>query len=386
MVQGENIERFLNMCSHHNINIFNITKIEEKCYLKIYAADFFLLKSIIKKSNVKIKIIRKKGFLFWLKKQAKRKTFLITPFLCLLLLWINSHFLWGVHIEGNLSVTNNLIEDFLQEQGIYYGMPLSDIPIQDLKTNLRNKYDEITWVSIYLEGTYLQISLKERDTVDYMKHTSITTGENLVAPTSGVIESILLRQGTSVVKPGDIVKKGDLLIEGKVSIPAEDGTVKETKYCKADGDVYLVYPYPIEETITLEHIEKEYTGRDYQKYILTFKDKLWEFPFFQVPFLKYDCITEPLNVPVLDYFSIPIEIHQATYRDYVFVKKKHPKEDALKILEEKLNKIIISLEEKGVQIIEKNVKISTNDVYLSMMGELTLKERCNSYELMEESQ
>ena len=41
---------------------------------------------------------------------------------------------------------------------------------------------------------------------------------------------------------------------------------------------------------------------------------------------------------------------------------------------ENLDKIILSLEEKGVQIIEKNVRISGNNAYLTMSGNLTVSE------------
>ena len=384
-VSGENVERFLNLCSFHDIKLSNITNIDNKYYMNLSSEDFFKLKSIIKKSNVKVKITKKKGFLFQIKKQAKRKLFFITPFLCLLLLWISSHLLWGIRIEGNSAVTDDLIEEFLKEQGIYYGMPLSQIPIYELKTNLRTKYDEITWVSIYLEGAYLQISLKERDTTEFTTKPSIP-GENLIAPAAGIIESVLVRQGTAKVVAGDTIEKGDVLIEGKVLIPDQDGSIKETKYCKADGDVYIVYPYTIEEIISLEHVEKEYTGKTYQKYIFIWDDKMWEFPSFKVPFLKYDCVTTPVNFQILKIISLPLEIHQATYLDYVMIRQKYMAEEAKKLAEHKLNKIISSLEEKGVQIIEKNVKIRTNSAYLSLIGDLTLKERCNTFEILEESQ
>ena len=384
-VSGENVERFLNLCSFHDIKLSNITNIDNKYYMDLSPEDFLKLKNIVKKSNVKVKIIRKSGILFWIKRQAKRKLFFITPFLCLLLLWINSQLLWGVRIEGNHSITNDHIQDFLHEQGIHYGMPLSKIPIYELKTNLRTKYNEITWVSIYLEGTNLQISLKERDTSEFPTGTSIQ-GENLIANATGIVESVLVRQGTALVSPGEVVEKGAVLIEGKVPIPDQDGSIKEIRYCKADGDIYLVYPYTIKETINLEHVEKQYTGKTYQKYIFTWNDNMWEFPFFKIPFLKYDCVTTPLTFQFFKILSIPLSIHQATYQDYVLVRQKYTIEEAGKIAEQKLDKIIVSLEEKGVQIIEKNVKIKTNSAYLSLTGELTLKERCNTFALLEEFQ
>ena len=74
-IHGENIERFLNMCSHHNIPIYNIRKTEEECYLIISAANFFLIKNIVRKSNIKIKIVKKQGIFFRIKKHTKRKPF-----------------------------------------------------------------------------------------------------------------------------------------------------------------------------------------------------------------------------------------------------------------------------------------------------------------------
>ena len=60
--------------------------------------------------------------------------------------------------------------------------------------------------------------------------------------------------------------------------------------------------------------------------------------------------------------------------------------EAEKLLNEKLDKIILSLEEKGVQIIEKNVKISTNSAYMYLTGDLTVRSLCSRLQTMEENE
>lgn len=375
-IQGNNIERFLNMCSFHDIKLFHIQMEEDKCYVSIYAKDFFFLKNIVKKSNVKIRIIKKQGLFFHLKKQTKKKTFVIASFLCLFLLWIGSHFLWGIQIEGNYTVTNDLIIEFLQNQGIYYGMPLSEIPIYDLKINLRNTYDDITWVSIYLEGTNLHISLKENDTLTF-DNPQETLPMDLIAKQDGIVDSIIVRQGTPLVKAGDVVKKGDILISSKIEITADDGTIKEIKDCKADGDICVIYDYPIFEKQSLEYLTKEYTKKYVEKYDFYIDNKPIKIPHLKIPYIKYDCLVETINIPILDLLSLPLKIKKNQYREYNVVKKKYSHLEAEKLLKEKLDKIILSLEEKGVQIIEKNVKINTNSVYLTLIGNLTLKENVN---------
>ena len=384
-VCGDNTERFLNMCSFHDIRLFNVRITEEGCYMNIPADDFFSIKNIVKKSGVKVKIVRKEGILFRIKKQAKRKIFFIASFLCLLLLWIGSHFLWGIRITGNYAITDDLIQEFLQTQGIYYGMPLSKIPIFELKTNLRNTYDEITWVSIYLEGTNLHISLKENDTLTVPKNLESGSAD-LIADQTGIVDSIVVRQGTPMVVNGAEVSKGDVLISGKIEIPAEDGTVKENRYCKADGDVYLIYDYPILENISLEYLSKEYTGNYVEKFDLYIQDKLIQMPHFKIPYIKYDSIVENIEYPVIDLLSLPLKIKKNRYQEYQIIKKKYTNSEAEKLLKENLDKIILSLEEKGVQIIEKNVKINTNSVYLSLTGNLTVKNLCSEFKALEEIQ
>jgi len=384
-VYGENIERFLNICAHHNINIYDVTKTEDKCYLKILASDFFHLKGIVKKSNIKLKIHQKQGLFFHLKRQSKRKTFVISSCICLLLLWIASHFLWNIQITGNHTISNDMLTDYLRENGIYYGMPLSQIPIYELKTNLRNTYDEVTWVSIYLDGTILRISLKENDSVKpkINKNTSYT---NLVADENGIVESVLVRQGTSMVKAGDSVSQNDILISGKIDIMADDYTIKESKYCEADGDIYLIYHHPIEESVSLEYLVKEYTGNIIQRKELFYQNTPLKFPHLKIPYTKYDAITETLDQPILKVLSIPLTIKQITFREYHITKRKYDHLEAEKLLNEKLDKIILSLEEKGVQIIEKNVKISTNSAYMYLTGDLTVRSLCSRLQTMEENE
>ena len=65
-------------------------------------------------------------------------------------------------------------------------------------------------------------------------------------------------------------------------------------------------------------------------------------------------------------------------------RKKYTNPEAEKLLNKKLDKIFLSLEEKGVQIIEKNVKIETNSVYSTMSGSLTLKVHCDNKTISEE--
>ena len=187
-----------------------------------------------------------------------------------------------------------------------------------------------------------------------------------------------------MVKKGMEVKKGDVLILGKVDVPAEDGTIKKTSYCKADGDIYLLYEYPIRKQLSLKYSEKEYTGNVISKYIVMRKNKKNLFPIKKIPYKTYDYISETVDVSLISILSLPINIYKNVYYEYKLLEKKYSLMEAEYILEEELDKIIESLNEKGVQIIEKNVKINTNSVQANLEGTLLLKIKCDEYVTLEE--
>ena len=382
-ITGEQIERFLNMCIHHSITLHNIKKFDNNCYYaSMNPACFFSLKSIAKKSDVKIKIVSKDGPFFLLQAIKKEIVFILFPLLCIFIIWMSSHYLWNVQLTGNISLTGDIIRDYLYSNGIYYGMPLKNIPINELKFDIRNEYPQINWVSIYLEGTTLHIALKENDNIIYESQIKDIRSD-LTAPTDGIIESILVRNGTANVKPGDEVSRGQSLILGEFQIPAEDGSIKETRYCSADGDITIISNYPVAETLSLTHISKEYTGLQTKKLEIIYDNTSYILPTSKISYLNYEVITEVKDYPLLSIFSIPMKIYQKTYYEYLQKEEKYTVEESEKILNKKLDEICETFIEKGVQIIEKNVKIKSNSVQANLEGKLLLKIKCDEYETLE---
>ena len=383
-ITGEQKERFLNMCAHHSIHLYNIKKYDNYYCASIHPACFFSLKSIIKKSDVKIKIMSKNGPYFLFQSIKKESIFILFPILCVFIIWMSSHYLWNIQLTGNISLTGDIIRDYLYDNGIYYGMPLKEIPINELKFNIRNEYPQINWVSIYLEGTTLQIALKENDNEIYESKTQ-DIREDLIAPCDGIVENILVRNGTANVKPGNEVSKGQILILGEFQIPAEDGSIKETQYCSADGDITIISNYSISETLSLTHTSKDYTGHQTKKLEVIYKDTSYMFPTSKISYLNYEIMTEVKENALLSIFSIPIKIYQKTYYEYFEKEEKYTAEESQKLLNKKLDEICETFIEKGVQIIEKNVKIETNSVYSTMSGSLTLRVPCNRNNLLEDN-
>ena len=67
-----------------------------------------------------------------------------------------------------------------------------------------------------------------------------------------------------------------------------------------------------------------------------------------------------------------------TYREYQKAEYRHDNSEAKEILQEKISDFLVSLDEKGVQIISKDVKIETKCNGWVARGELVVREKAGT--------
>ena len=121
------------------------------------------------------------------------------------------------------------------------------------------------------------------------------------------------------------------------------------------------------------YVKKVYTGREKNDHYLRVGNREWRLPQDR-PFLIYDSVIKESRPLVFEKLSIPVFLGNITYREYQNVEFKYTLQEAKDVLNENLISFIVSLEEKGVQIIEKNVKIDTDSSGWIVEGEFLVQE------------
>ena len=92
------------------------------------------------------------------------------------------------------------------------------------------------------------------------------------------------------------------------------------------------------------------------------------------PVLVYDSLIKE-NCPLaFEKLGIPLYWGSITHREYQNVECEYTLKQAETLLNEKINTFLLTLEEKGVQIIEKNVKIDTSDFMWVIDANLLVRE------------
>lgn len=374
-VWGYSPERFMNLCSNHDILLWDIRDHGTYYSMCISIAGFFHLKSISRKTKTRVAIEQKNGLPFLIPHIKKRSIFVMGLLGCLIFLEWMSSFIWTIEITGNQSITTDVLTDFLQENGIVCGSKKKTLDIELLEKTLRKQYDDITWTSARLEGTKLCIQIKENDRDLPVIEAPATKGMDIQADKEGKIVGMITRSGVPMVKVDDEVKQGEVLVSGAVPIYGEDQSVRDYLLCRADADIYLECSYQYRERLPAEYQCKSYTGNVQKIPYIRIMGKELHFPVKRADFAKSDCIVSETRLEPLKDFYLPISFGRFCYREYVLTEQKYTEKQAKKLCQEKLERIMQTLEEKGVQILQKNVKIKRDSRQYELWAELTVIEK-----------
>ena len=237
-VSGDQLERFLNLCHARAVSLERIRYLSEKnITTRISINDFRKLLPIHRKTRVRIHILKKRGLPFLLLRIQKRKCFTAGFLLCVvLLLWLSGH-IWNIHIDGNVKNSTPQLLEFLDQQGITHGIRKNQVNCTRIADLLRKNYPDITFVSARVQGTRLLLTIQEENLTEDIQQTNSPC--NLISDLDGKIVNMVIRNGTPLVKTGDICKQGDILVSGEVPILNDSQEVVRVEYVPADADIYV---------------------------------------------------------------------------------------------------------------------------------------------------
>lgn len=373
-VSGFSSERFMNLCSNRGILLWDIVREGDVYEMNIHLKAFLALRPIVRKTGTRVAVMERYGFPFFVPKLLKRKVFL-TGLMVAMAFWLwSSLYIWDIEIEGNCRITDDVFRDFLVSNSVSTGMKKKELDIEILEKEIRRQFPQITWASAKLTGTRLRIDIKENDAPILVEQTRREPGSDLVSEFDGTVVSIIVRSGVPAVTPGDVVEIGAVLVEGQIPIYNDDATVREYYYVDADADIVLEHVIQFYEDLPYDYIQKEYTGRKKKSRYIRVGDKEWKASENR-PFLVYDSVIKESRPLLFEKLSIPIYFGGCSYREYRNVEYEYTLQQAEAALNEKLCAFIVSLEEKGVQIIEKDVKINESGDCWVISGEFLVWEK-----------
>ena len=365
-VEGYFIEKFINNCLKSNIFLWNIKRKRTNIMTcNIGVKDFKNIRKILKKTNCRIKIEKKKGLPFTFNKYRKRKIFALLIFIILIIIAILSNFVWNIQIEGTEKISKDELIQTLKEEGLSIGKFKPGIETREIINKVRLDRDDIAWIGIEITGTNAIVKVVEAEE----KPEIVDEDEycNIVATKDGVVTKIMAQNGTPLVKNGDLIKKGTVLIGGWL-----EGKYTGTRYVHSNGQVEAKVWYTQKERVYLKETKKEDTGEAQNKYSVNINNFIINFNKRVSKFENYDTIEEAKKIKLFSNFYLPIELVKTTYKEYKVVEIAHTLEEAKTIgIERAKDKLNAQIENtNNISDEQVNIKEETNFVDVEVVYEV----------------
>lgn len=302
-IRGEYPQRLINALSSRGVDVWGITRRGDIIEACILIRDYKKLLALKGKCRARIRHKRPVGLLIKLYSYRERVGFAVGIGIFFLSLKLLSLFIWQIDIVGNEYVEKNEIYSALENIGVTRGSRISEIDTFNIGDSLVLEMPQLAWAAINIEGSKATVNVSEVNIIPEHKE---NTPCNLKAKTDGVITGHTVTDGILLVKAGDAVVAGDLLVSGITD--NADGTVTLRH---ASGEVFA------ETRHTLSYKQPFTEDRVYRTGVQEEKTVL-EFFGFKIPLylgsVQYEYESEYEELPMrIAGCELPISIHKRKF-------------------------------------------------------------------------
>src|SRR5690606_16596209 len=277
VVTGIRPEMFFQECTDRGVTVWNIKREGRKtCSGNVKLPDIPKMRTIRREQNYKITFEQRRGYPFLFSRFFRRKEFVFSFIMSILLILFMSNIIWKVEITGQLpKEIEEKIEAQLNAYGIHAGAWIFTIdPPAKIQQKLTDDIPELLWVGVRQKGTTYQLEGVEKIVVQEDK---VEGPRNLVATKKGIIKRMYVSKGVPQVEINDYVEPGKILVSGTLNevTENEDDDKKEKRkeiVVPAEGEIIASTWYEIDVTIPLKQNYELLTGQQEKKYYIGIKD------------------------------------------------------------------------------------------------------------------
>lgn len=227
----------------------------------VQAAEYRSLCKIARRLGLKMRIEKKHGIYFTLKRHRDKIGFAAGAiFAAAVVLFLNL-FVWEINISGNKAVSSEEIMATLANSGLKTGTLRTAHDARKIEWNIMNDNKEIAWATVNIQGCCVNVVVSETRREAEMKYDD-DKPVNIIAAKYGVIRKIDVFDGQGVVKVGDAVMKGDLLVSATFEDRHGKLTLKHSRArVMAETDYEITVELPLEQVIeTTGGVKKSVKG------------------------------------------------------------------------------------------------------------------------------
>ena len=238
-VTGLNQDRLINTLKKQEITLYDVKKLSNKQLIVSVSVKeskkFFAIAEELCYNVIRIK---EKGRAKPLLQLFRSFSAVIGAFVFVLVTLLCNDTVFAFSFSGSGSIYSAEVESYLAGLGITPFVRFSSFDMSKVEDGILANNKNLSFVALSKQGSRLNLELVLAES-----RVDVLQGDvyELLSPNDAIIESIKVYRGTAVVKKGDAVKKGDLLVGGYAII--KEQTVKINLLACVTLNVSVQYEY-----------------------------------------------------------------------------------------------------------------------------------------------
>lgn len=369
VVEGLDTESFLNYLIRNKIYVYNVNRIDKgKIQFSIDRENFKNLKKIYRGNKFNVKVKKQTGIPFIVKRIYTYRGMVICAIISLIILMSTSQFVTDVYITAPEGIDKTSLEKELYIQGVKPGVYKKSIDRKTVRDNIMVKFNEIAYISINVKGTNIFVNITKKDESQNSEENSNYC--NIIASKDGIIEKVVPRSGEAIINEGDIVRKGDVLVNGANTT--------------ALPEIWATTFYEAKKTSNYINIKNQRTDNNKKIYTISFYDKKFKI-LRNIKYKEYEIENKTHELKLGDY-TFPIKIMVSTFYE---VKKVENKIDVEKIKKQLSTHVLKELEYTipvSARIIDSKDKYNVDKNMVEYIVTVTTSENIAQLDILSKSE
>ena len=373
-VTGAFPERLLNLCAQQGVAFWGLRWVDESTLIFITRrGTLSKVQSLAERLSCVVETGNGRGIPFFIGRFRYRYAFLVGLTISVLTGMILSNFVLTIQITGNDTVSTGEILTELRRLGVKEGMYGPDLERVEIAQQALLVLDELSWMAINLQGTCVEVIVRERVLPPETKETEGVS--HVYAEAGGIIMNMRVLDGMAMVADGDTVAKGDMLISGDVEMKAPEYNTEASSQwltVHARGEVFARTWRTLEGKIPLTATVKDYTGDvEVRRSLDILGNRIDFFGNGSISGAKCDKITDVYQWHMPDGATLPISFSVETTQEYTPVLVEVNTSAAQELLEQRLlDDLIQQIGETGEVISTKYTARAEGEMlYVTMTAE-----------------
>ena len=313
-IEGLNLERYLRQAAESNLTVTAVKRNGRRMTAIAEESDFLALQTLAEQGGWRFTRGCRRGAGRLVDCVIARKTLLVMATVIVVILFLSTQVIWHIELR-DAGIYAADLEAYLMQHDIHPMKMKRSVDLNTLRDALEWRYPDIAWADCGWRGGTLCIRLVQGTAMG--DAVSQNGAGDIIASRDGIVESVITLAGTDLVKPGDVIRKGQMLIQGMERV-ADEGVIP----VMARGQVFARVWENVAVRVPLWETQTNYTGRET---VVTTVICPW-FSLWSLPEQIYDTEDIEYRKTPLGGIFLPLSFAEQTHMETELMSKRRNEE------------------------------------------------------------